>query len=91
MKGIEQLAPNRYRLITKGHTMTLERRGADWVMKTMNASVRAYGYGFPSERYFSSLQDVEAAYKSWYGILKLHFAPAREREIVIAEESKGDL
>jgi len=58
-----------YQTVARGSTMTLMRsEDGDWEVWTSNASTRAYN-GLPSVRHFRHLKDVEAAYKSWDGIV----------------------
>lgn len=72
MQKIEVVSPNTYKLKVRGHDMCLERTGdGGWRMTTHNASSRAYSGGMGGVRYFGTLQDVEAAYKSWLGIWEI--------------------
>ena len=72
MKKIEVVTENTYCLSARGHDMTLERTGdGGWRMTTHNASSRAYSGGMGGVRYFDTVGDVEAAYKSWAGVGEL--------------------
>ena len=70
MASIQQLDDNTFTLTSRGHLMTLKRDAVfGWVMFTDNASTRAWcSLG---AKYFDSLAQVEAHYKSWRGIALL--------------------
>lgn len=68
---IMQLDDNTFELTARGAVMTLTREGDRWVMYTVNAVVRAYRNGYATPKYFGSLVDVEAKYKTWRGVAAL--------------------
>lgn len=71
--AIMMTGENEFFLIARGAEMTLKRdevRG-EWVMYTVNAMVQAYNRGFATPKFFHSLAEVEAKYKTWRGIAAL--------------------
>ena len=70
---IQVITPNKeYKTKSRGNEMTLIRQdNGGWSVITSNASSRAWNRGMPSIKDFDSLQEVEAAYKSWKGITAL--------------------
>lgn len=71
-----------YSLKVRGHQMELERADGGWVMRTQNAATRGwFGQSFGSYKRFATLQDVEAAYKSWAGIHQLASEQLAKAEI----------
>ncbi len=79
--GIIQQGDNKYFLQARGHAMTLafDPTYNAWVMKTVNATVKAYSRGIPSNKYFDDLEAVEKKYKSWVGITELHGSNATDQ------------
>ncbi len=69
---ITMLDDGSYAVSSRGNHMVLRREASslgNWSVTTDNASHRAYrGLGV---KYFSSLREVEANYKSWRGISAL--------------------
>lgn len=68
MSVIEQVGDNTFRMTRGAHDMTLTREDDRWVMYTVNPVVRAYNRGFATPKFFATLADVEAKYKSWRGV-----------------------
>jgi hypothetical protein len=60
-----------YSLTSRGNQFTLIHTCDQWQMWTNNAATRAWNRGGPSLRVFDTLEQVEAAYKSWRGIVAL--------------------
>lgn len=60
-------------LVARGAEMTLKFEAArgEWVMYTVNAAVKAWNRGFAIPKFFRSLEEVEAKYKTWRGIAAL--------------------
>lgn len=69
--AIQMIDENTFKLTARGSEMTLVRESGEWVMYTVNASVRAWNNGFSIPKYFKTLADVEARYKTWRGIAVL--------------------
>jgi hypothetical protein len=69
---IEMVDDKTFRVSNRGSMMTLTKQDdGTWTVGTHNACTRAYRGQFGSYRYFATLADVEAAYKSWRGIAVL--------------------
>lgn len=60
-----------YTLTRGDRVMTLNLEDDTWVMNTHSAVTRAWGYRLGSYKCYRTLQDVEAAYKTWAGIHEL--------------------
>lgn len=72
MKNAIQLRDDgSYYLTANGCEMTLQKDGERWAMYSVNAVVKAYRNGYAIPKYFDTLDDVEARYKSWRGIAAL--------------------
>ena len=68
---IQQIDDNQFFVKAYGNEMTLIKTMDGWEMCTVNATVRAYNNGFAIPKFFRTLKEVEAKYKSWKGISKL--------------------
>tara|TARA_Y100001949_G_C15836390_1_gene264289 strand:+ start:366 stop:632 length:267 start_codon:yes stop_codon:yes gene_type:complete len=66
--AIQVVNDNTFKLKARGNEYTLVKEGDQWAMYVVNASVRAWNNGFAIPKYFDSLEQVEAKYKSWKGI-----------------------
>lgn len=62
-----------FKLTARGcdFTLSFDAERNEWVMHTVNAMVHAYNRGHAIPKFFASLADVEAKYKSWRGIAAL--------------------
>jgi hypothetical protein len=71
--AIQKTGDNEYKLMARGcdFTLTFDAKSKKWEMYTVNASVRAYNNGYAIPKFFDSLDEVEAKYKSWRGIKAL--------------------
>ena len=70
-KAIQIVNETTFKLSARGNDYTLVREKNEWAMYVVNASVRAWRNGFAIPKYFKTLKDVEAKYKSWLGISEL--------------------
>lgn len=68
---IEWIDKQTFQLKACGSEMTLVKERDGWSMYTVNAAVRAYRGGVPSQKRFPSLIAMEAHYKSWQGFWRL--------------------
>lgn len=68
---IEQIDANTFKLNARGNEMTLKRYRTGWEMYVVNAAVRAWNRGYAIPKYFDTLEEVEAKYKTWSGIVAL--------------------
>lgn len=71
MATIIQTGPEQYFLKIRGSEMTLERYSDGWLVRTSNASAKAWNRGCSSFKAFESLEAIENHYKSWRGIRQL--------------------
>lgn len=64
---------NEFLLVARGAEMTLKRdeKRGEWAMYTVNAAVKAWNRGYAVPKFFRSLEEVEAKYKTWRGIAAL--------------------
>jgi len=69
--AIEVVNETTFKLSARGNDYTLVQEENEWAMYVVNASVRAWRNGFAIPKYFKTLKDVEAKYKSWVGISEL--------------------
>ena len=68
---IQMVDENTFKLNTRGCEMTLKRDGDGWEMYTVNAAVKAWNRGVAIPKFFATLAEVEAKYKTWSGISSL--------------------
>lgn len=71
---INQLNETTYQTTARGMTLTLtavDYNFGKWVVEVDNASARAWNRGRPAWKYFDTLDEVEARYKSFRGIAAL--------------------
>ena len=75
MNTIIQTGENTFELAIRGAHMTLRHNpslSGEWEMTTINAAAKAWSRGrCIMPKYFRSLDEVEARYKSWRGISNL--------------------
>lgn len=69
MNAIQMVNEKTFTLINRGHEMTLLKIEDGWEMWTSNAATRAWRMMIP--KFFETLKDVEAHYKSWKGVSEL--------------------
>ncbi len=68
LNAIVMHSPITFTQKVRGNEFTLKRlENGEWEMTVINAAVKAYRNGFAVPRVFSSLEEVEARYKSWRG------------------------
>ena len=70
---IQIVSPTQFKPTNRGCEMTLvQQTQGHWEMRSINASTRAYHRGIPMAKVFNTLEEVEAKYKSWKGIVQIH-------------------
>jgi hypothetical protein len=69
--AIQMVDEGKFQLQARGCDMTLVRISDGWEMYTVNAMVSTYRRGYAIPKFFRSLEEVEAKYKSWRGISAL--------------------
>lgn len=71
--AIIQTGEKEFQLTARGNEFTLSFNANrdQWQMMTVNAAVRAWNRGFAIPKFFATLEEVEAKYKAWRGIVAL--------------------
>ncbi len=78
MNAIQVIAENTYFVQARGQRITVQKNPETmtipWSVFVDNASARVWNRGLSSSKWFNSLEEIEAQYKSLRGLCAVHNA-----------------